>query len=61
MAEFIQFMEMKKNGESVMLAEFRSEEAAKNFMDSMQNTNRGDIYYLQNVFHSDIGGADTLH
>ena len=54
-------MEMKKNGEFVMLAEFRSEEAAKNFMDSMQNTNRGDIYYLQNVFHSDIGGADTLH
>ena len=53
MAEFIQFVELKKNGDSVVIAEFKNEKVAEWFMKGMQNMHPKDMYYLQHVFHGD--------
>ena len=54
MAEFVQFVELKRTGEVVVIAEFRNESAAARFMKGMEEMHPKEIYYLRYVFHNEI-------
>lgn len=51
MTEFVQFVELKRTGEVVVIAEFKNEKVAEGFMKGMQDMHPKDMYYLRHVFH----------